>query len=337
MIFKSFVVEKNIKSIDTCFAVFFYGENIWLKDELKKEIKKNHRAFEQYIFSQEEIIKNKKKLDEQLENTSLFSKNKIIIINEVSEKLKNIIIPILENPKENSKLFLFAENLDKKSSIRSFFEKNKALGVIPCYQDNERTLSEYIRKKLNGYEGLSQDLINTLISNSGLDRKTISNELEKIKNLFLNKKIDAEKLNTLINNRYNLDFDNLRDNCFSGDQKLLNKNLGSISLQNEDAYFYLNNLNMRIKKLFDLRYEYEKSKNIELAMDNIKPKVFWKDRPIFSKQIKIWNLKKLKDAKELLFNAEMTIKTKLSGYNEVIIKNLLIKLYKKAVSTSWVT
>ena len=91
---------------------------------------------------------------------------------------------------------------------------------------------------------------------------------------------------------------------------------------------------MRIKKLFDLRYEYEKSKNIELAMDNIKPKVFWKDRPIFSKQIKIWNLKKLKDAKELHFNAEMTIKTKLSGYNEVIIKNLLIKLYKKAVSTS---
>ena len=78
MIFKSFVVEKNIKSIDTCFAVLFYGENIGLKDELKKEIKKNHRAFEQYIFSQEEIIKNKKKLDEQLENTSLFSKNKII-------------------------------------------------------------------------------------------------------------------------------------------------------------------------------------------------------------------------------------------------------------------
>ena len=334
MIFKSFVVEKNIKSLDAYFAVLFYGENIGLKDELKKEIKKNHRAFEQYIFSQEEIIKNKKKLDEQLENTSLFSKNKIIIINEVSEKLKNIIIPILENPKENSKLFLFAENLDKKSSIRSFFEKNRTLGIIPCYQDNERTLSEYIRKKLNGYEGLSQDLINTLISNSGLDRKTISNELEKINNLFLNKKIDAEKLNTLINNRYNLDFDNLRDNCFSGDQKLLNKNLGSISLQNEDAYFYLNNLNMRIKKLFDLRYEYEKSKNIELAMDNIKPKVFWKDRPIFSKQIKIWNLKKLKDAKELLFNAEMTIKTKLSGYNEVIIKNLLIKLYKKGVSTS---
>ena len=334
MIFKSFVVEKNIKSLDAYFAVLFYGENIGLKDELKKEIKKNHRAFEQYIFTQEEIIKNKKKLDEQLENTSLFSKNKIIIINEVSEKLKNIIIPILENPKENSKLFLFAENLDKKSSIRSFFEKNKTLGVIPCYQDNERTLSEYIRKKLNGYEGLSQDLINTLISNSGLDRKTISNELEKINHLFLNKKIDAEKLNTLINNRYNLDFDNLRDNCFSGDQKLLNKNLGSISLQNEDAYFYLNNLNMRIKKLFDLRCEYEKSKNIELAMDNIKPKIFWKDRPTFNKQIKIWNLEKLKDAKQLLFNAEMIVKTRLSGYNEVIIKNLLIKLYKKAVSTS---
>ena len=60
---------------------------------------------------------------------------------------------------------------------------------MPCYQDNERTLSEYIRNKLRDYKGLNQEIINFLINNSGLDRKTISNEIEKIKNLFLDKKI----------------------------------------------------------------------------------------------------------------------------------------------------
>jgi len=334
MILKSFLVERNMRLLDPYFATLFYGENIGLKDEFKKEIKKIYKTHEQLSFSQNEIIKNKKIIDGEIDNRSLFNKNKIIIIYEVSEKIKNIIIPILDDPKENIKIFLFSENLDKKSLIRAYFEKNKKTGTIPCYQDNERTLSEYIRNKLKDYQGLTQDLINMLISNAGLDRKTVSNEIEKITNLFLDKKIDGEKLSKLINNRSNLDFDNLRDSCLSGDQKLLNKNLGSIILQNEDIYFYLNNLNFRIKKLLDLRLQYEKDKNIEVAMDNIKPKIFWKDRPVFYKQIKKWNLKKLEEAKKILVHTEILMKTKLNTYNEIIIKDLLIKLYKKATSSS---
>tara|TARA_Y100000590_G_scaffold50938_1_gene53643 strand:- start:1648 stop:2652 length:1005 start_codon:yes stop_codon:yes gene_type:complete len=334
MILKSFLVERNIKSLDTYFAALFYGENIGLKDEFKKEIKRIYKTHEQFSFSQNEIIKNKKILDEEINNRSLFSKNKIIIIYEVSEKIKNIIIPILDEPRENIKIFLFSENLDKKSSIRAYFEKNKKTGTIPCYQDNERTLSEYIRNKLKDYQGLTQDLINVLINNSGLDRKTVSNEIDKITHLFLDKKIDGEKLSKLINNRSNLDFDNLRDSCLSGDQKLLNKNLGSITLQNENIYFYLNNLNFRIKKLLDLRLQYEKDKNIEVAMDNMKPKIFWKDRPVFYKQIKKWNLKKLEDAKKSLVHTEILMKTRLNTYNEIIIKELLIRLYQKAISAS---
>ncbi len=334
MILKSFLVERNMRLLDPYFATLFYGENIGLKDEFKKEIKKIYKTHEQLSFSQNEIIKNKKIIDGEIDNGSLFNKNKIIIIYEVSEKIKNIIIPILDDPKENIKIFLFSENLDKKSLIRAYFEKNKKTGTIPCYQDNERTLSEYIRNKLKDYQGLTQDLINMLISNAGLDRKTVSNEIEKITNLFLDKKIDGEKLSKLINNRSNLDFDNLRDSCLSGDQKLLNKNLGSITLQNEDMYFYLNNLNFRIKKLLDLRLQYEKDKNIEMAMDNIKPKIFWKDRPVFYKQIKKWNLKKLEEAKKILVHTEILMKTKLNTYNEIIIKDLLIKLYKKTTSSS---
>ena len=334
MILKSFLVERNIKSLDTYFATLFYGENIGLKDEFKKEIKRIYKTHEQFSFSQNEIIKNKKILDEEINNRSLFSKNKIIIIYEVSEKIKNIIIPILDEPRENIKIFLFSENLDKKSSVRAYFEKNKKIGIIPCYQDSERTLSGYIRNKLKDYQGLTQDLINALINNSGLDRKTVSNEIDKITHLFLDKKIDGEKLSKLINNRSNLDFDNLRDSCLSGDQKLLNKNLGSITLQNENIYFYLNNLNFRIKKLLDLRLQYEKDKNIEVAMDNMKPKIFWKDRPVFYKQIKKWNLKKLEDAKKSLVHTEILMKTRLNTYNEIIIKELLIRLYQKAISAS---
>ena len=43
MIFKSFIIEKNIKLLDTNSANIFYGENIGLKDDLKIQIKKSLR------------------------------------------------------------------------------------------------------------------------------------------------------------------------------------------------------------------------------------------------------------------------------------------------------
>lgn len=334
MILKSFVVEKDIKILQSYSAVLFYGENIGLKDELKKGIKSLYKNFEYYSFEQNDVLKNKRILEEQINNTSLFSKNKIIIINSVSEKIKNIILPILEESDQSFKIILFSEALEKKSSLRSNFEKSKMCGIIPCYQDNERTLLEYIKKRLAGFAGLNQEIINTLIINSGMDRKTISMEIDKIMNLFLDKRIDAKKFDLLINNKHNVDFDNLRDNCFAADGLMLNKNLGNVIMQNENVYYYLNSLQLRVKKLSDLAIEYEKNRNLEDAIDNVKPKIFWKDKPIFLRQIKIWNKKKLEIAKKLVTDTEIVMKTKLNSYNTILIKNLLIRLYSIAKSTS---
>ena len=334
MILKSYLVEKNLSIIDSYFASLFYGENIGLKDEIKYEIKKKFKSYEQINLNLEEVAKNEKLLDEQIYNSSLFSKNKIIFINEVSDKIKKKIIEVLENPQENIKIFLFAQNLEKKSAIRSSFEKNKTAAIIPCYQDNSRTLSEYLRNKLEGFSGMNQEIINMLINNSGLDRKVLSNEIDKIKALFLDKKIKPEKLDKLINNTYNLDFEKLRDSCLEGDKKKLNENLGNIVLQNEDVYFYLASLNLRIQKLLQLQNQYEMDKNLDLAIENIKPKIFWKDKPVFLKQIRKWNIKKLEMAKKVLINTEIRMKTKLNTYNSTLIKNLLIRMYRIANSTS---
>ena len=334
MILKSFLVENNLSTIEGYNLNLFYGENIGLKDEIKYEIKKKYNKFEQINFSQDDIIKNEKLLDQQINNASLFSDKKIIFINEVSDKIKNKILEIIEKPNKDIKIFLFSQNLEKKSVIRNLFEKNKKVAIIPCYQDNHRTLSNYLLKKLKDYEGINQDIINLIIDNSGLDRKVLSNEIDKIKSLFINKKIQNQKVVNLLNSAYNIDFDKLRDSCLEGDKEKLNKNLSNITLQSEDAYFYLNNLNLRIKKLVQLQNQYFKDKNVELAMDNITPKIFWKDKPNFLKQMKKWNLKKLEIAIKSIIDAEILMKTKFNNYNTIIIKNLLIKLYSLANSTS---
>ena len=333
MILKSFLVEKNISLLDKYSFVLFYGENAGLKDEIKFEIKKKYKNYEQINLHQDEIIKNEKLLDEQIHNVSLFSKNKLIFINEVSDKIEKKIAENIEK-KEGNKILLFAQSLDKKSNLRNLFEKNKETAIIPCYQDNHRTLLECIRKKLQGFSGVSQEIANLLIENSGFDRKVLYNEINKIKSLFLDKKINLEKVSGLLNNAYNVDLDKLRDSCFEGDKKKLNQCLGNMILQNEDAYFYLGSLNKRIEKLFQLQSQYGVDKNMEMAVENMKPKIFWKDKPIFLKQIKKWNSEKLKKAKEVVIETEIKMKTKLNNYNNILIKYLLIRLYQIADSTS---
>ena len=334
MILKSFLLEKNLSLIDNYKILLFYGENIGLKDEFKYNLKRKFSSFEKILFEESEIIKNEKLLYDQINNISMFGGNKIIFINEVSEKLVNKIDNIIEKTPDHIRLVLFTQNLDKKSKIRSIFEKSKKTGIIPCYQDNHRTLTEYIKVKLKDYTGLSQDIINLLISNSGLDRKVLFNELEKMRSLFQNKKIDREKLHGLINDENNLNFDDLRDSCLEGDAEKLNKNLGSISLNNENIYYYLNSLNQRVQKLSMLIKQNEKDKNVDYALDNLRPKVFWKDKPVILRQIKKWDYPKLQKVRDIIIDTEINMKTKMNNYNAIVLKNLLVKIFNIANSTS---
>ena len=154
-----------------------------------------------------------------------------------------------------------------------------------------------------------------------------------MKLLFLNHS-RRRKLDNLINNTYNLDFDELRDSCLEGNKEKLNRNLSNIVLQNEDTYFYLNNLSLRIEKLLKLQKQFKIDRNMDLAIENMKPKIFWKDKPIFMRQIEKWNLEKLEKAKKNLFDTEIKMKTKLNNYNNTLIKNLLVNLYIIGNSTS---
>lgn len=326
MIYKSYIIEKDISALDNINGTLFYGENVGLKDDFKDLIKSQNKDAEQISIHQSDIQKNPNIIREQISNTSLFNNKKIIIVNDFTEKLKDNILEITEDIGKDMKIFLFSENLDRRSLVRSHFEKEKNLAIVPCYQDSEKTLSIYLRNKLKDFQGLSQDLINMLIKNSGTDRKILSLEIEKIKGLFLKKIIHPEKLGSLINNPYNVDFENLRDACLEANKKDLNKNLGNVSLQKEKAFFYLGSLNNRIQKLLDLKRSLVGSSNIDDVIDNIKPKIFWKDKPVIKKQMNKWSIEKLEKAKKNIFVTEMLIKTKLSSLSDVIIKKLLIEL-----------
>ena len=103
--------------------MLIYGENIGLKeDNLKSKIIEAYQKAEIIKIFQEDIIKNKEIIKDEILNVSLFSEQKIIIINQVTDKNIKDVEYFLEHYKKEIKitLILIGDQLDKKSKIRSF-------------------------------------------------------------------------------------------------------------------------------------------------------------------------------------------------------------------------
>ena len=316
MIYKSYILEQNINALKEKIALF-YGENLGLKNDLKTKIINNNINSEILRYTQEDLIKNKHLLINEIINISLFDKSKIFFIENVNDKLLGLIEET-ENIISERKIFLFGDVLDKKSKLRSYMEKSKNCACVPCYEDNEISIKKLINLKLNGYSGLSPHNINLIIEHTNLNRSKLNNELSKIISFFLDKNILSERLEELLNSKTNDDFNKLKDEAFMGNKINTNKLLANTPIENEKNILYLNIINQRLEKL--LHIQKLNMPKIEDAIDKIKPPVFWKDKPIVTNQAKKWSESKIKKIFNKSLNVEKKIKT-----NNLIEKNILIK------------
>ena len=316
MIYKSYILEQNVNSIDEKIALF-YGVNLGLKNDLKEKIIENNKNSEILRYSQDELLKDKALLENEIKNISLFEKNKIFFIENANDKILQFIQEF-ENILSDRKVFLFSDLLDKKSKLRNYTEKSKKCACVACYEDNEISIKKLINLKLNGFSGLSPQVIKLIIEHTNLDRAKLNNELNKIISCFPNKNILTEKLEVLLNVKANTDFNKLNDEAFLGNKVNTNKLLAQTVMDNEKNIFYLNIINQRLEKLLQINNLNKSS--IENAINNLKPPVFWKDKPNLTNQAKKWDKCKVQKMISLTFNLEKEIKS-----NNLIEKNILIK------------
>jgi|TARA_B110001450_G_scaffold250559_1_gene269411 DNA polymerase-3 subunit delta len=329
MIIKSYIAEQNISSLNNYIGLLIYGENGGLKDDLKKVIKKENSDAEIINLYQDDILKDENILNNHIKNNSLFNNKKIIFINEANDKILKQIESHIEQ-KLDTKIFIISNLLDKKSKLRNIFEKKKDLGIIPCYLDNERTLFNYVSSNLKNVKGVTPEVINIIISNSNLNRRIIKNEIEKIINLFEKDRVDIDKLEQLLNIKFNDNFNLIRDACLLGEKKKANDLLSQIDFRNEEFVLYIHNITSRMIKLLEIANVNKNVKNVETALEVLKLKVFWKDKPILIQQLSKWKVKDIEWALKKVGETELLIKKNSQINNSTLIKVLLVDLCYQA-------
>lgn len=317
MIIKSFELNQNkIKNIN---FFLIYGENQGLKEELIKTISKPQDKIFKYL--ENEILNNHDLLIDKLYTKSFFEEDKLIIIENISDKFFSFFESIFKKDLEGSKLILLSKILEKKSKIRKLFEKEDKIVCVPVYKDDDNALNNIALKFFREKKiSVSSEIINLITSKASGDRKNLLNELNKIENYSLNnKKLDMGVIKKLVNLNENHNFNELVDNCLAKNKikliKLLNENI----LSREDAILILRIFLIKAKRIFFLKENLIIEKNLDKLISSYKPPIFWKEKSIVKKQIEVWDSKNIKNLINEINYIELIIKKNSEVTNNILL------------------
>ena len=318
MIKKNFELGKlNVKNFN---LFLMYGKNEGLKKEIiNKHFTKNFLG-QINKYDEREFIDNAETIISEILNKSLFDNEKLIIISRVTEKILNFIKELNEKEIADVKIILNSNQLDKKSKLRNYFEKDRKLIIIPFYEDDYKNSLIFANNFLiENKIKLSKESLSLIISRANGDRANLKNELNKILMYsYTNNKIEIEIVRKLTNISENYDVNILADNFLSKNKTIVTKILNENNYSNEDCILILRTILSKSKRLMGILEKYKNNKNIEEIISSTKPPIFWKDKENVKKQIASWNLDDLKNKIYKINEIELFVKNNSTNSLNII-------------------
>ena len=323
MILKSFEIKKINQNTNN--LILFYGKNEGLKNEALDILTKDKNSI--FNYEEKEILDSENNFIENILSKSLFEQQKFIIIKRATDKILRIINTLDLKNIEDTTIILNGDNLEKKSKLRSFFEKDKKLVCVAFYPDNDQTLSKLAYNFLRDKKiTISPSNINLIVNKCSGDREILINELKKVESFTKNgKKITSEAISKLINLSENHNISELIDSCLAQNKKKTISILNENNFSNEDCIMIIRSFIMKAKKLLNLSKTFETNKNIDLTISSAKPPIFWKEKEITKQQIYKWKPKNIKKLIYTLRETQLLIKKNINNSINLITDFILLQ------------
>ena len=219
MIVKYFDLKKNLKKEINFYLL--YGLNTGLIEETIDNTFKSNFSKNIFYYEETEVLSNVNKFKEEIYNKSFFENDKLIIINRASDKILKLVEEIIDEKTSDIKIIIKSGILEKRSKIRTFFEKNKSTIVVPFYEDNYQSLMMIAQNFFKAKAiKISHQNINYVIERSKGSRIFLKNELKKIESFSIKKKtIGLDEILKLTNLAENYNISDLADQCLAKNKK----------------------------------------------------------------------------------------------------------------------
>jgi len=327
MIVKNYEIKKIINQNFDFYL--FYGSNIGLIEITINKLIKPNFSKNLFIYDEQDILDNLNKFNENIFNLSFFEQDKLIIINRATDKILNLITEVINKNPDKIKIIIKSNNLDRKSKLRNFFEKNKKTIIVPFYEEDHKSLSKlitdfFIEKKIK----ITHEGINLIVEKVRGKRINLNNELDKIYHLSKeNKYADAEKISKLINLAEDYDLSELVNQCLAKNKFQTLKILNNNQILNDDCISIIRLFLYKVERIKKIQLQLKLNQNYESVINSFRPAIFWKEKNIVKQQLKLWTEKKLIKLKKKINKNELLIK-KNNQISKLVIYNFIFDLIK---------
>ena len=317
--------KNNPKQIQSKNILLLYGDNKGQKNEF---IETNFKFLKENIqkIDESELLKNENSYIESLLNKSFFEEEKLILINNATDKTLSFIELILEKKITDTKIILISGILETKNKLRKFFEKDESVLCIPFYPDDFRTLnliaSNFLKKiKIS----ISSEALNLIIERAMGSRVNLENELKKIEMYLIDKKkIEISDIYKLTNQSDNYDSGTLVNNVLAKNKKKVSLILNENNYQNDDVIIILRTFLAKTKRILNILETHNSRGSLDQTINSFRPPIFWKEKEIVKKQIQNWSKSKIYNLIEEINELELTSK-KFPDMSLILLRNFILE------------
>lgn len=299
-------------------AALFYGPNRALVGEYAQAVAAfalggADDPFAVTRLGEDEIKKDKARLDEALTAQSLLGGPTLVWARIDGESANDVVLPALAAIEAGAGAAFFlieGGDLAGKGKLVAAFEAAKSAVAAACYEESEGERAAFLRGLIDAERiPLSADAREAFIAEAHADRAIMRGELEKIA-LYahgLGRDVERSDLAALSAVEAETALDDATMAATSGQPA---RALDALDrLDSSSGVSLIKALERRLLRLLEARTLVDGGVSPADAGDRLKPRVFWKERDAFAGQVRLWTAPRLLDALNALWAAELRAKT----------------------------
>jgi DNA polymerase-3 subunit delta len=217
----------------------------------------------------------------------------------------------LAEPAGDALVVVEGGDLAKSASLRRIFEAADNAAAIACYGDSPRDLDDVVRAALRE-QGLSidADALAVAVSRLGADRGVTRREVEKLALYAMgDKNVTLAHVNAAMGDESELRMDEVCDAAGAGDFQRLDMALSRLWEAGQSPVAILRLALGHFQRLLLVRGESDTGQDAASVMRKLRPPVHFQRANAFSAQAARWPQGRLREALNLLYEAEALVKT----------------------------
>lgn len=300
-----------------CWGVLIYGPDEgqtreYARDIAKAVVNDPNDPFACVELTEEALKAEPTRLHDELFAMSMMGGERLVRLSTESDAVGKLVAGVYEaNTRPEAYLIVTAGELTPRSALRALFEGHGKLAALPCYKDEGYQIDALIAQTLRTHNiRADREVTQYLAANLGADRRVTLGELEKIA-LYCGEggQLSLEEAVDLVGNSAELTLDDLCSALADGNirgverilQKLLRENTQPIQIIRALQRYFL-----RLQLAGSMVQQQRMT--VDQAIQQLKPKVFFKQVPVMRRQLELWKLPALQRVLVMLTRAEQASK-----------------------------